>query len=115
MIFSSLHQEAFRNCLDYFREEIREHGTADTQLLKIHAHAMCLILKDKESIADLLGAVKNLALDSIPVDLRLVVIQAMCHTGELEHAEKVLQYYQNVLILLPGQSDEKTCALTSLL
>ena len=75
---------------------------------------MCLVARDEKSIVSLLDSVKDLPLKAIPVDLRLVLIQVMCLTGELEHVEKVLQYYRETLEPQPGTSDEKTCTLISI-
>ena len=51
----------------------------DTQILKLHAQHICLEVPESPCTFKLLDIfAESMSLDQVPIDIRLVVIQAMC-------------------------------------
>ena len=90
-----------------------ESGTSDTQLIKLHASALCLKLGDQQAIQSILQIAKDYKLDEIPVDLRLTTFDVACrHDSDLR--DKVKAYYKEVHSREPIQTQEKQEILKSL-
>ena len=114
-----LHKEAFLRHLSYFLDLCRsQESTAciDTQAIAIHAKHMCVTLTECQD--QVLELAETMALGAIPIDLRLIVIQAMCQpavTAQRPHLlDKVEQYFVDHLQTQPP-SELKMCVLYGLL
>ena len=79
---SSLHTAPFNRYLQSFIQactDCTSVASIDTQTLKIHAQHICQEVPDSPCTFKLLDTfAENMALSQIPIDIRLVVIQAMC-------------------------------------